>query len=586
MPDFFADEIKKAIRDAIFHYLKEHGPEDPLVHELTGHAWHDSISLEIPPDTKLGDYAFPCFSLSKKLKKSPLQIAQELFNAIKKHGIITEVKVTGPYLNFFIDKSKLAELTLEEIHKQKDRYGMGSSKKERVMAEYFQANTHKAMHIGHIRNISLGESLARILAFSGFDVLRANYQGDIGPHVAKCLWGYLNLNGEGRLAKTEHKGVELGRIYTEANSQITGNEGLEAEIREMTKKLYDGDKSIIELWMKTREMCIKEFDSFYKEFNVQFDQLFFESEVEEKGRQMVKELEKMGISKEDQGAMIVDLNEYGLGIYLVLRSDGVALYSTKDLALAKLKFEKFKVDRSLYVVGREQELYFQQLFKTLELMGFDQAKKCFHLSYGLVMLPEGKMSSREGNVILYQDLRDRLYELARQEVMKRHEDWPEKKVQEVALKLTISALKFSMVLREPGKDIVFEWERSLDFEGETAAYVQYSYARICSIFKKHGKKAPSGAELSLLTDEHETALVKLLADFPKVIADSSSQYKPHLMARYAIDLAKRFNEFYQSCRILQEEDKLRDARLYLAEAAQHVLKTTMALLNVDALEEM
>lgn len=555
--------------------------EEEIRKELAKHVKGD-ISLE-KPDQKLGDYAFPCFLLAKEFKKSPAAIATDIAKRIKKNDFITEAKAVGPYINFFINRSKFAESIISSIN---GNYGRGENKNEKVMVEYFQANTHKGMHIGHIRNIALGEALARILSYNGFDVVRANYQGDIGPHVAKCLWGYYHLGGEQRLRNAKNKGVELGKLYAEANRNIEGNDELEEDVRAMTRKLYSNDPELKELWQETKQLCLDDFDDFYKEIGVKFDVLFFESEVEQIGRDIVKDLQAKGIAKLDQGAMIVDLKEYGLGVYLVLRSDGVPLYSTKDLALAKEKFEKFKIDRSIYVVGREQELYFQQLFKTLSLMGFKQAEKCHHLVYGLVMLPEGKMSSRDGNVILFQDLRDKLFELALTEVKSRHSDWDETKVKNTALKLALSALKFNMLNRESNKDIIFDIERSLDFEGETAAYVQYSYARICSIFKKFVGKLSNGPDFSKLDSEYEFALITTLSDLPSIIEDSARDYKPHIVARYALEIAKRFNEFYQQCPILKEEEKTRDARLHLADATKRVLEIVLGLLNIDLLEEM
>ncbi|MFH1511515.1 MAG: arginine--tRNA ligase, partial [Candidatus Woesearchaeota archaeon] len=459
----------------------------------------------------------------------------------------------------------------------------GAKKEETVMVEFFQANTHKAVHVGHARNMCIGIAISNLLEFTGYKVVRANYQGDIGPHVVKCLWG-LQHSDEKPPAKNRLRW--LGEIYSKANKEIEGKEELEQEIRDMTKKLYEGDKKLTTLWSKTRKWCLEDFEKIYKEFNVKFDNLFFESEVEPKGKEIVQKLKSQGLATESQGALVIDLEKYNLGIYLLLRNDGVALYSTKDLALAKEKFDAYQIDRSLYVVGSEQELYFKQLFKTLELMGFEQAKKCRHISYGLVMLPEGKMSSREGNVVLYDELRDKLYEAAEKGITERHKDWKRKQVHQTKQILAFSGLKFSMVQKEPNKSIVFDWEKALEFEGETGPYVQYVHARICSIFKKHDGELPEQADYNLLTHEMEEKILALLFRFKEAVEDAAEHYRPHVMARYLLDLSQAFNEFYHELPVLQAEQNLMNARLILAASVAQVIKNGLNLLGIEAPEAM
>ncbi|RLG54746.1 MAG: arginine--tRNA ligase [Candidatus Hydrothermarchaeota archaeon] len=542
------------------------------------------LELDVPPSEEFGDFALPCFKFVKKTGVNPVETAKlfaEKLSKLPEDCIIKEVKAVGPYLNIFVNKQYVAKQLLPLIFTNED-FGKGTGKKERVMVEFFQANTHKAVHIGHVRNMCLGIALSNVLEFLGYRVIRANYQGDIGPHVVKCLWGIMHFNEK---PPKENRLRWLGDIYARANKLISGNEKLEAEIREMTKKLYEGDPKLVELWQQTRQWCLEDFEKIYKDFGVKFDVLFFESEVEKLGKEIVLELLQKGIAKKSEGAIIMDLKKYGLGVFLLLRSDGVPLYSTKDIALAKIKFERYKIDRSIYVVGSEQELYFKQLFKTLELMGFKQAKKCYHLSYGLVMLPEGRMSSREGTIVLYDDLMEKLYKKAEEEI-KARKLVPEEKIPELKKKIAFSALKFGMTMRENNKNIVFDWEKALSFEGETGPYVQYAHARICSIFRKFGGKLPAEIKFELLKTREEEKLIMLLSKFPFVVMDAGENYKIHLLCRYLLDLAQAFNEYYHAHRILDAEPELRNARLYLIECVRKVLKTGLNLLGIDAVERM
>ncbi|MFH1848682.1 MAG: arginine--tRNA ligase [archaeon] len=541
------------------------------------------ISLGTPPDPKMGDLAFPCFSLSRILKKAPAVIAADLAGKIKPGRFISGATAEGAYLNFHIRRDVLAGHILGEISSSGAEYGKGRAKRERIMVEFFHANTHKGVHVGHIRNMCLGESLSRILVFSGYRVLRVNYQGDIGAHVTKCLWGLLNFKTK---MPAKDRGVWLGEVYSRANKKISGDDALENEIQVMTKKLYSGDPRLTALWKKTRKYCLDDFEDLYREFGVNFDRLFFESEVEKSGVRIAKELLKKKIAKISDGAIVIDLEKYGLAVFIILKSDGTALYSTKDMALAKLKFEKYRIDRSIHVVGKEQEMYFKQLFKTFEMMGFRQAKKSYHLIYDLVMLPEGKMSSREGNVVLYNELRNRLFESASGEVEKRHPDWSKRQKTLAASQIAFGALKFGMLNRENNRIIMFDWDQALDFEGETGPYVQYAHARMCSILRRAGGRIGSIPDFSELSGDAEHSLLKLLMQFPGVAGQSSQQYKPHLVARYALELAQQFNLFYHACPILKEKREKRDARLFLVQCVRQVLESALGLLGIEAPERM
>lgn len=550
--------------------------------------------IEIPADESLGDYAFPCFFLGKTIKKSPVAIAMELATAIGnetgRSGLIERVQATGPYVNFFVNKAALAEAVIEAVSKLSHNYGSASKTDKTIMVEYFHANTHKAVHIGHVRNICLGESLCRILEFSGNRLVRVNYQGDIGPHVAKCIWGIRNLKDKIGSPPATNRLRWLGNVYVQANTAVEGDEQLEADVKQLLLKIYEGDKELNKLWKETRQWCLAEFDEMYRDFGVKYNEFYFESEVEFEARKISRQLVKDGIARESDGAIIMDLKPYKLGVFVLLTKDGTALYSSKDIALARKKMSKYRLDRSIHVVGREQELHFKQLFKTLELIGSKEkefAAKSYHLIYGLVILPTGKMSSRAGSVVFYDDLRNELLSLAVAEVKKRHDDWDESQIAAAAKKIAFAALKFGMVNRDNDTELVFDWEQAMKLEGETGPYVQYAYARVCSIFRKYGKSLPHRADYSALTTTAaEVKLIKMLRDFPAVVAAAAAQLKPALVSRYLLDLAQAFSNFYNDCPILNAEPAVRDARLVLCAAVKQVLGNGLKLLAIDALEEM
>jgi arginyl-tRNA synthetase len=443
-------------------------------------------------------------------------------------------------------------------------FGRGTRKKERVMIEFSQPNTHKGFHVGHLRNTCIGDALVRIMRFSGYDVMPVNYIGDIGAHVAKCLWLYRKqYNGK---EPASGRGRWLGQIYAEASQLLENNNEGEKEYEEVLHQLYSWDPKLMPLWKKTREWSLEEFRNIYSELGIAFDAWFYESEVEERGKQFVMNALKRGIAKRSDGAIIFDLKPYGLDVLIVLRSDGTPLYSTKDLALAELKFTKYGIDRSIIITGSEQKLYFRQLFKALELLGFPQAKQCHHLPYELVMLKEGKMSSRAGNVILYEDIMKEAYEKAK--------SISEDSAREVAL----SALKYSMLSHDSGKVIVFDADEALSFEGDTGPYLLYSYARARSILKKSGKKP-------LFKEAPEALqLVKKLSEFPQVAEHACRDMKPHYLANYLHELASCFNEFYHANKVIGSEKE--QSMLAAVKSFCCIMETGMMLLGIPVLERM
>ena len=544
--------------------------------------------LECPPQ-ELGDFAFPCFTLAKSMKKAPAQIAAELAEKIKPAQCVEKIEARGPYLNFFLNKERVAESTIKEILSGKDSYGSSRKDPMTIMVEYFHANTHKAIHIGHIRNICLAESLCRIFEFTGNKVIRVNYQGDIGPHVAKCLWGLINLKDRIGEIPSENRLRFLGNVYMKANALIEADEKLQAESKNLLLDIYAGDKKLNRLWKDSRKWCLDEFEGLYKEFSVRYDELYFESEMEFPARELSKSLVKYGIAKESDGAIVIDLKNDNLGVFVLLTRNGTALYSSKDIVLARKKLSQYKPDKSIHVVGKEQELHFKQLFRSLSLMGpkeRDFAKKSHHLIYGLVMLPTGKMSSRQGSVVFYDELKDKLISQSSLEVRKRHPEWKDSEVAETARKIAFAALKLGMVSRDNEKEFVFDWKQALSLEGETGPYVQYAYARICSIQKKYGKKFPSKARFGLLKEKEETGLIRKLSQFPATVEAASKHYRPLVVTRYLLDLSQAFNNYYHAHQVISADKETRNARLTLIAAVRQVIKNGLGLLAIDVTERM
>ncbi len=542
------------------------------------------VVLEIPPDKEMGDYAFPCFELAKKEKRNPNAISQDIAKKFKLSDDIREVKVIGPYLNFFVNKKKLAEAVLKKILEEKDAYGAGQRKKEKIMVEYSQANTHKAFHVGHLRGTSLGEGLSRILKFEGYDVIQANYQGDTGAHVAKWLWCYLKFH-KGEKPPKENAEEWVASIYVEAVKKT--DEETQKEIDEINYNLENNsDKELTKLWKESRKWSLDSLEKVYKDIGAHFDVFFFEREVEERGKEIAKELVKKGIAEISMGATAVNLEKCGLGVWVLLRKDGTCLYSAKDIALAEKKFKEFKIDKSIYVVGAAQSLHLRQLFKTLELMGFKQADKCFYLSFAEVRLPTGKMSSRTGENILYSHLKEEMLAKIKDEVEKRHSEWNQAEKEKAIKNIFSAAIKFEMLEQDPNKNIVFDIERAMDFEGETGPYIQYAHARICSILKKEEKKTKSKVILSLLENEHETKVIEMLSKYPEILEKCSRDCQTKPLARYLLELSKAFNEFYHQCPVLKAEEGVKHARLALIKCVKQVLKTGLNLLAIDAPEQM
>ena len=570
-------DITKKIRLEIIELLKQ---SDLLKDENIGE------TLETPPQLEFGDMASKiCFSLPKKLRKSPFDIANEIVKKIKipKDSLISKVEAKAGYINFFFNYPKITKVILKTILKEKDSYGSsGTGNKKIIMVEFAHPNTHKGFHIGHLRNISTGESISRILEFTGHKVVRANYQGDIGPHVAKALWGFINLYK--CKSPKEKKGEWIGEVYTEVNKKFSDDEAVNKEVLEINNKLYSGDKKILELWKMTRKWCLDDLENIYKQLDTKFDKYYFESQVEKRAVEISKELLEKGIAQQSEGAIIIDLSKYNLSTFVLLTREGNPVYESKDLALAERQFGDFKFDRCIHVVGSEQKLYFQQLFKVFELIDSPGAGKSYHLVYELVNLKTGKMSSRLGSVVLYTQLRDKILKKIQKEIEKRNSKLSKKEKQTLAEKIAIGALKYGMLSMSCDKVLIFDWEKALMLEGNTGPYLQYAHTRCNGILSKVKNWKDNAVNENLTCGEEK--LVKKLSEFPEVVEQTLRDFRPHYLCNYAYDLATIFSEFYHLCPVLKAEKELRDFRLSLVKATKITLKNCLNLLGIDTPEKM
>ncbi len=569
-----------------------------LTTEYKNEVW-DSLEftglIEQPPNPELGDYALPCFIFSNTLRRSPSVIASELADKLQKHLLsnapFTHIQARGPYLNFTVSAAAVAEAVLPDIFHGNYFKEPSSIKREEVMIEFSQPNTHKGFHVGHLRNVALGDSLCRIYIYNGYDVVSANYIGDIGSHIAKCLWYLKNHNTED--PPENYPGEWLGELYANAVRKLEAAEGQEKikfqdELSQLLRKIDEKDEEIYQEWETTREWSMKDFHEIYEWLDVKFDHFFYESEVDEEGRKIVIEGEKNGIFKKSEGAIGIDLDEEGLGFFMLLKSDGNTLYSTKDLALARQKFDNFDVKRSIYVVGAEQTLHFKQVFATLKRMGYKQAEQCFHLPYALVMLPEGKMSSREGNVILFSQLRKEIVESIQSTHLEEHrKEWSRKELDETSQKIAVAAIKYGMLNQDSNKNIVFSMDDWLVSEGDTGTYLVYAYVRIRSIGRKISRKVSPDVDFSLLTHPNEKKLLRQMLDFNKTVFNAGEQFRPSLLARMLYEFSKDFSRAYNTCSVMHAEtEQLKAARLLLFHCVAETLQQGLNLLGITPPERM
>jgi arginyl-tRNA synthetase len=541
------------------------------------------------PSKEAGDLAFPLFMIAKEAKTNPAQAAKLLDEAvICLPDFISSKKVMGPYLNFFFNFNKVSNIIVPnilsgEIFKQKL-----TEKTLRTMIEYSQPNTHKEMHVGHMRNLCLGDALIRLHRYCGFDIVASTFPGDVGTHVAKCLW-YLKYHFKGEIPKTK-RGAWLGSMYSTAHNKLEAERGtpLETENRDkltmILKQLEQKSGEFYDLWVETRQWSIDLMKEVYDWAGVKFDVWYWESEVDSDSVKLVKEYFKKGLFVEDQGAIGVNLEEYKLGFCLLLKSDGNGLYATKDIELARRKFQDYHIEKNIYVVDKRQEHHFKQVFKVLELMGFENAKKCFHLQYDFVELPDGAMSSRKGNIIPLQSLIDKMVQMIKEQYLARYKsDWAADEIEKTAQIVAQGAIKYGMTRIDPSKKIVFDMEEWLKLDGESGPYIQYAYARINSMVNKLG--TPLDSSLVIETPQ-EKELISQLMNYHHVIQQATEHYRPSLLTNYLYDLGRAYNSFYAECPVGSAPEPIRSSRLKMSKATALTIKHGLSLLGIEAPERM
>jgi arginyl-tRNA synthetase len=523
------------------------------------------------------------------------KIATEIAQLIGSADGFSKIEAVNGYLNLTFSREEYMQRVIDTVLEQGEEFGRGDRNHLQWMVEFSQPNTHKAFHVGHLRSAILGDVLARILDFAGYDVVRANYPGDMGLHVIKWLWNYMKFHMGERPEKDFTKW--MGTLYAEASRRLEENPELESEVRALYARWDKRDPEVVKLWEETRQWSIEGFEEIYQLLDIRFDRYYFNSMFEDSGRGIVEDLVKAGIAEDDRangGAVVVKLDEkLGLKnekfrVFVILRSDSTALYATEDLGLARQKFTDYpNLDRSLYVVDVRQSLHFQQLFKTLELAGYPWATRCQHVAYELVNLPGNVvMASRDGTVVLLEDLINEATERALQVVREKNPDLSEEQKLMVAKAVGIGAIKYPMLSRESTKVVTFDWETALDFNGQAAPYIQYAYVRANSILRKAGKVLPGSIRPDYPLSDAEVALVDLISRIPNEVQKAARDLKPLVITSLAFELAQAFNDFYGQCPVLQVEEPIRSSRLRLVAAARQAIANSLVLLGITAPQAM
>lgn len=535
--------------------------------------------IEIPPNEELGDFALPCFSFARQLRKSPVAIAEEIAKQISNEPIIGRVEAVSGYLNFFMDRKWLSTKVLKSVL---EPHSSDQAIKETIVVEYCSPNTNKPLHLGHLRNMAIGESVSRILSFAGNNIIRTCIYNDRGIHICKSMLAY---NDFGENTTPEEKNIKsdhfVGDFYVLFAKTAKEDNSYERKAQELLEKWESGDEETINLWKKMNEWAFTGFHKTFELFGIHFDREYYESNIYKHGRDIIlKGVERGLFKKKQDGAITIDLTDKGLDEKVLLRANGTSVYIVQDIYLAHLKEEEFKYNKSIYVVGNEQEYHFKVLKEILQLIGTSESGKIHHLSYGMVELPEGKMKSREGTVVDADDLILDTSLLAEEEIRKRYQ-LSENEVKERALKIALAAIKFQLLKVEIGKNIIFNPKEAIRFEGDTGPYVLYSYARASSILRK--------SNIAMITEqwqanEYEATLLKRIDAFSDIAKLSGERLNPSLIANYVLELSQRFNEFYHECPVLRSE--VAGQRLALVAAFKDICGKCLELLGIDRLEEM
>ena len=557
------------MKEKIAELLQEHLPftSDKLM-----------LLIESPPDPKMGDYAFPCFSLAKELKKSPQEIAQDIVSKIKNTSDFENIEAKGPYVNFFVNRMSLARETIISILKKKNKYGSSTNQSgKKILIEFSSPNIAKPFGIGHLRSTIIGNSLSKIASFQGAKVVRLNYLGDWGTQFGKLIVGYERWGNDKKLKSNPIS--HLLDIYVKVNADPE----LEQPARDAFRKLEEGNKKYTALWKKFRALSLKSFNSIYNELGVSFDVVSGESLYNKKKESVLKSLKSKNLLKESQGALIVDLENKGLGICLIQKSDGSTIYATRDIAAAIDRHTKYKFDEMWYEVGSEQRLHFKQVFSLLSMLGYPWAKNCVHIDHGLYLDSDGKkFSTRKGKTVYMEDILKETEQIASDEINKR-EKLSKSELSKRAHAIALAAIYYGDLKNYRASDMLFDIDRFLSFEGDTGPYLLYSYARAASILRKAKFSAKPSPKLEVPSDS-EKELISLLASFTEKASEAFEQKAPHLIAHYAYNISQLFNEWYHQEKIIGSSRE--EHGLYIVASYAQVLKNSLSLLGIPVLERM
>ncbi len=564
-------DFKKLISEIIKSEI-----EDLTLEEITA-------LIEVPPNKEMGDYAFPCFKLAKIFRKAPNAIAEDLAGKIQPTDDINKIVNLGGYVNFFVNKESLAKKVINQVLSEKENYGKSEfGKGKTVVVEFSSPNIAKPFHIGHVRTTVIGNALSKIYQSQGYHVEKLNHLGDYGTQFGKLIVAYKLWGDKQAVEKDPIK--ELLKLYIRFHDEAEAKPEMEDEAREWFTKLENGDQEAKELWQWFRDESLKEFSRVYDLLDIDFDSYVGESFYSDKMPAVIEELKEKNLLVESDGAMIVDLEDSKLPPALIQKRDGSTLYLTRDLASAFYRKKIYNFDKSIYVVGAQQELHFKQCFEIIKRMGYDWYKDMVHVQFGMVSLEEGTMSTRKGRVVFLEDVLNQAIDRTRQIIEEKNPD--AENIDEVAKAVGVGAVVFQELSNSRIKDYTFSWDRTLSFEGETGPYVQYTHARCCAVLRKADQPVSADINYEALSDQDAADVLSVLETFNKSIMTAMKKNEPHIVTRFVLDLAQAFNKFYHNSPILVEDDDLRAARLALVEATRQTIENALKILGMKAPQKM
>lgn len=564
-------DFKKLISEIIKSEI-----EDLTLEEITA-------LIEVPPNKEMGDYAFPCFKLAKIFRKAPNAIAEDLAGKIQPTDDINKIINLGGYVNFFVNKESLAKKVINQVLSEKENYGKSEfGKGKTVVVEFSSPNIAKPFHIGHVRTTVIGNALSKIYQSQGYHVEKLNHLGDYGTQFGKLIVAYKLWGDKQAVEKDPIK--ELLKLYIRFHDEAEAKPEMEDEAREWFTKLENGDQEAKDLWQWFRDESLKEFSRVYDLLDIDFNSYVGESFYSDKMPAVIEELKEKNLLVESDGAMIVDLEDSKLPPALIQKRDGSTLYLTRDLASAFYRKKIYNFDKSIYVVGAQQELHFKQCFEIIKRMGYDWYKDMVHVQFGMVSLEEGTMSTRKGRVVFLEDVLNQAIDRTRQIIEEKNPD--AENIDEVAKAVGVGAVVFQELSNSRIKDYTFSWDRTLSFEGETGPYVQYTHARCCAVLRKADQPVSADINYEALSDQDAADVLSVLETFNKSIMTAMKKNEPHIVTRFVLDLAQAFNKFYHNSPILVEDDDLRAARLALVEATRQTIENALKILGMKAPQKM